>query len=164
MCSQIRNCAASVPIPTFMWLWGICIFSGSVHTFGCSKIEGPIQEIYKSLKDIQYCMSVGIGRQNIIILFWNNEAAQFHFICSPQPFYLLIFYPLKLNCFCSTILWFIHKLRYSTTLHNFVYFTHRIVCTFSWHCLFTIVGYIETSSKRVKVGRNLAAGDKTDTT
>jgi hypothetical protein len=24
-------------------------------------------------------MSVGIGRQNIIILFWNNEAAQFYF-------------------------------------------------------------------------------------
>ncbi len=45
------------------------IFPGSVHIFGCSKIDRPILEIYKSLTDIY--LSVGIGRQSITILFWN---------------------------------------------------------------------------------------------
>ncbi len=33
-------------------LWAIYIFPGSVHIFGWSKIDRPILEIYKSLKDI----------------------------------------------------------------------------------------------------------------
>jgi hypothetical protein len=40
------------------------IFPGSVHIFPCSRIGRPILEIYKCF------MSVGTGRQNIIILFW----------------------------------------------------------------------------------------------
>ncbi len=36
----------------FMFLWAIYIFPGSVHIFGCSKIDIPILEIYKSLTDI----------------------------------------------------------------------------------------------------------------
>ncbi len=59
-----ENCAASVPISTCMCLWPIYIL-GSVYIFGCNKIDKPILEIYKSLTD----MSVGIGRENIIILF-----------------------------------------------------------------------------------------------
>ncbi len=45
MCSFPGNCAASAPISTFMCLWVIYIF-------GCSKIDRPILEIYKSLIDI----------------------------------------------------------------------------------------------------------------
>jgi hypothetical protein len=40
------NCAASVPISTFLYLRTIYVFPRSVCLFGCSKIGGPILGIY----------------------------------------------------------------------------------------------------------------------
>ncbi len=52
MYSFAGNCAVSVPISTFICLWAIYIFPGSVHVFGYSKIDRLILEIFKSLTDI----------------------------------------------------------------------------------------------------------------
>ena len=49
--SQKWNCAASVPIPKFMFLGAIYIFPRSACQFCCRKIGGPIVGIYKSLSD-----------------------------------------------------------------------------------------------------------------
>ncbi len=55
MYSQKLSCAASFPIPTFMYL-----FPGLVCLFGCPKIGRPILGIYKSLTDT-WMWKLGVG-------------------------------------------------------------------------------------------------------
>ncbi len=47
LCIPRKGIAASVPIPTFMCLWAIYIFPGSVHIFYYRRIGRPIEGIYK---------------------------------------------------------------------------------------------------------------------
>ncbi len=49
--SQKWNCAASFPIPTFMYLWAIYIFLGSVCLLCCIKVGRQILGVRKPLRD-----------------------------------------------------------------------------------------------------------------
>ncbi len=70
MYSFSGNCEAPVPISTFMCLWVIYIFPGSVHIFSCSRIGRSIVGIY-SIYRSQTCMNVEIGTDAAQI-FWEN--------------------------------------------------------------------------------------------
>jgi len=61
--SQERNCAAAIPIPTFMFLWEIYIFHWSVCLFCCRKIGGPNVGTYRSLKDT-WMWTLGLRPRN----------------------------------------------------------------------------------------------------
>ncbi len=72
---QRWNCAASFPIPTFMYLWAIYLFPGLVFLFSCSKICRRILGIYKSFTNT-WMWKWGDKTLNF---FFNNKAVQFYF-------------------------------------------------------------------------------------
>ncbi len=57
MCSPKGNCAASVPVSTFMCLWAV----RSTYLFSCSRIGRPIRGIYKWLTET-WCRNWNCGR------------------------------------------------------------------------------------------------------
>jgi hypothetical protein len=61
MYSFSGNCAPSGPLSTFIYY----IFPGSVHIFGCSKIDRPIWEIY-NLSQIDECRNWEIEHYTVI--------------------------------------------------------------------------------------------------
>ncbi len=88
--SQKRNCAATVLISTFMCLWVIYIFPGSVCLFCCRKICEPILGIYKSLTDT-WMWKLGLRPRNS---FSGNTSMEFslqsasclcHWTCPDTP-------------------------------------------------------------------------------
>jgi hypothetical protein len=72
---QKRNCAASIPISTFMCLWAIYIYPGSVHIFSWSRIRRPIVGIYKSFTDT-WMWKLGLRLRNFVFrIFVSNFSA-----------------------------------------------------------------------------------------
>ncbi len=78
--SFFGNCVTSVPISTFMCLWAIYLVLGSVHIYCCSKIDGPILKIYKSLTDIWVLYrNWEAEHYNSVLEIRRLHTAQFHF-------------------------------------------------------------------------------------
>jgi len=79
--SQERNCAATVPIPTSMFLWAIYmyIFFWSVSLFCCRKIGGPNVGIYRSLTLGTRRWKLGLRTCN---LFWEYITPNFFAVWS----------------------------------------------------------------------------------
>jgi hypothetical protein len=77
MYSQNRNCAASVPISTFMCLCAIYIFPRSVHIFSCSRMGRLVVRICKSLTDTGI-LKLGLRPCNS---FSENICCEFSVLC-----------------------------------------------------------------------------------
>ncbi len=75
MYSFSGNCAASVRISTFMYLWAIYIFPGSAFVFGCNKIDRPILE-HINLSQIYERRIWETEKKTLKFCFGNKEAAQ----------------------------------------------------------------------------------------
>ncbi len=67
MYSQKWNCAALYPVPTFMYLWAIYIFPGSVCLFGWSKICRPILGTYMNCSQIHECGNRATVHYNFVL-------------------------------------------------------------------------------------------------
>ncbi len=87
--SQKRNCAASIPISTFMRLWAIYIFPRSVRLFYCRKICGRILE-YKQYKSLTDTWMWKLGRVRAIYFLGRHK---WDFRCSAHDPYLALFPP-----------------------------------------------------------------------
>jgi hypothetical protein len=66
-----------VPMSTFMCMWAIYIFPGSVHIFSCSRIGRPIVGIFKSLTDT-WMWKLGLRPCNS---FSGNTYIEFSVLC-----------------------------------------------------------------------------------
>ncbi len=76
--SQKWNCAASVPIPTFTFLWAIYIFLRSVCLFCCRKIGRPIVVILYINRSQKHECGNWEGEQAVSFLGVNKS----DFLCS----------------------------------------------------------------------------------
>jgi hypothetical protein len=84
MYSLKRNCAASVPISTFICLWATYIFPGSVHIFSCSRTGRLMVRKYKSLTDT-WMWKLGLRPRNC---FSGNTCLEFSVLCLCSVFAL----------------------------------------------------------------------------
>ncbi len=114
MYSFSRNCAASVPVSTFMCLW-VSLSDLYIPRIGphisCSSIGRQIVGIYKSLTDAHECQNWDWGRSILFLgIFVSNFQFWFFAVCkglyhiqSCQPIVLTAFHTNPYKAFSYTV-------------------------------------------------------------
>jgi hypothetical protein len=104
MYSQKRNCTASVPISTFMCLWAIYIFPGSILIFSRYRIGIPIVGLYKSRTDT-WMWKLGLRPYNSFSRNSNSNFQIFGIVslqCVCQRHHFLRLTLIACECFVDT--------------------------------------------------------------
>ncbi len=83
--SQKGNCAASVPISTYIYMWAFYTFSRSFCLFSCRKIGGPILEYCMNGSQMYECGNWEQGRA-----VWFLEKHNSNLLCSAYTLYYII--------------------------------------------------------------------------
>ncbi len=131
MGTQKRNCAASVTNSTFMCLWAIYIFPGSVNISSCSRIGRPSIGICISFTDT-WMWKLGLRLRNS---FSGNICFQFSVLCLCSVLYFSTEYHNSRQNIITLFRKYFVDTRSEARL-NLFFGTHKwkIVCHVVWFC------------------------------
>ncbi len=138
MYSQKRNCAASVPVSSFMCLWAIYIFPQSVHLFSCSRIGRLWWWEYMNRSQKHECRNWDCGRAVPFLGIFVFKYSVLCFCSVEHGWWVRVHYCVLSMWLARAHCWLLRLACEGTVLHDeYGWWGHNTVCR-AWlvkaHC------------------------------